>query len=101
MENTVKFIRVRPGVLVEEGLATPDARTGHPAVTPITVKHYAQLLGRTVTEIRFEDYGAMEPLAILVLSGNPLAPRQPDREVTAAVLCDPEGNGPGHLDIQG
>jgi hypothetical protein len=85
--GTVEFIRIPPPphcskhavILVEKGLA----------VTPYTITHYSKLLGRTLTEIRFETYDG-QPLPVLVFSGG----------TTAAVFCDPEGNGPGHLDIE-
>lgn len=89
--TTVTFVTLRPGILAEKSLTIPDPRSGHPAVTPITVKHYARLLGRTIKEIRFESFeGDGDPLPILIL----------DDGSTAAAYCDPEGNGPGYLDIQ-
>jgi len=87
--NTATFLPVRPGVLVEQSLATPQSRSGHPVVTPHTIAHYLPLLGRTVKEIRFEDYEG-EALPVLMF----------DDGSSACVMCDPEGNGPGHLGIQ-
>ena len=85
--GTGEFIRITPPphcskhavILVEKGLA----------ITPYTVAHYSKLLGRTLTEIRFEAYDG-QPLPVLVFQCG----------MTAAVFCDPEGNGPGHLDIE-
>lgn len=84
--GTAEFHRIPPPphcskhavILVEKGLA----------VTPYTVGLYSKLLGRTLTEIRFEAYDG-QPLPVLVFKDG----------MTAAVFCDPEGNGPGHLDI--
>lgn len=56
-------------------------------------EHYAKLVGRTITAILWEEIEG-EPLPVLLLSGT-------DRDgnaATVAVLTDPEGNGPGHLD---
>ncbi len=61
--------------------------------TPYERAHYQMLVGRQITGIRWEDFEG-RPLAVLVLSGK-------EREgipATAAVMCDPEGNGPGHLE---
>jgi len=61
--------------------------------TPIEIAHYEKLVGRKILGIRWEDFEG-HPLPVLILSGK-------DSEgmlATAAVLCDPEGNGPGHLD---
>ena len=56
-------------------------------------EHYGKLVGRQITAILWEELdGRAWP--VLLLSGW-------DRDgnaATAAVLCDPEGNGPGHLD---
>lgn len=75
----LKFNRVASGVLVQDGVRA----------TPIEVKHYKQLIGKTITEIRFEEFDNGN---IVVLGFNDNS--------TAVVLCDPEGNGPGFLDIQ-
>lgn len=58
-------------------------------------EHYQKLVGRRIIEIRWEEMEG-RPLAVLLLDGQ-------DRDgnaATLAVLCDPEGNGPGHLDHQ-
>ena len=63
------------------------------APTNIEREHYAKLIGRQITAIQLEDIEG-RALPILVLSGW-------DRDgnvASAAVLMDPEGNGPGHLD---
>lgn len=88
---TLKFIRVKPGILVEVSLAASRGEASAPAVHDGVVGHYAPLLGRTIKEIRFErDEVSGDPLPILVFEDGS----------SAAVLCDPEGNGPGHLDVQ-
>ena len=61
--------------------------------TPYEKAYYQKLVGRQITGIRWEDFEG-QALPVLVLSGK-------DREgnpATAAVMCDPDGNGPGHLD---
>lgn len=61
--------------------------------TPFEREHYGKLVGRKILAIRWEEFEG-HPLPVLVLSGK-------DREgmrATVAVLCDPEGNGPGHLE---
>lgn len=61
--------------------------------TPIERHHYAKLLGSTIIGINWEELDG-RALPVLVLDnedrdGNP---------ATVAVLCDPEGNGPGFLE---
>ena len=61
--------------------------------TEIERQHYAKLVGRQITAIIWEELEG-EALPVLLLNGW-------DRDgnaATAAVLADPEGNGPGHLD---
>ena len=56
-------------------------------------EHYAKLVGRTITAVIWEELEG-QPLPVLLLAGR-------DRDgnaATLAVLADPEGNGPGHLD---
>ena len=56
-------------------------------------EHYAKLIGRQITAIQWEEIEG-KPLPVLVLTSS-------DRDgnaASAAVLTDPEGNGPGHLD---
>ncbi|MDB6078590.1 MAG: hypothetical protein JWO82_2337 [Akkermansiaceae bacterium] len=63
------------------------------APTKIERDHYAKLVGRQITAIIWEEMEG-QALPILLLTGR-------DRDgnaATAAVLMDPEGNGPGHLD---
>ena len=63
------------------------------APTPIEREHYAELIGRQITAIQWEEMEG-QALPVLVLSGW-------DRDgnvATVTVLMDPEGNGPGHLD---
>jgi len=61
--------------------------------TPIEVEHYDKLVGRKIVGIQWEDYEG-HALPSLILSGKDTE----GRAVTATVMCDPEGNGPGHLD---
>jgi len=63
------------------------AEEGMNVSTP-TIEHYANLWGRTVTEIRFERYCG-QTLPVIVFNGG----------LTAAVYCDPERNAPGFLGI--
>jgi hypothetical protein len=61
--------------------------------TPYERVHYSKLVGWSITGIRWEDFEG-RPLPVLVLS------RKDRNEMQAmvAVMCDPEGNGPGHLE---
>jgi len=61
--------------------------------TPIEVAHYEKLAGRKIVGIQWEDYEG-RALPSLILSGKDAE----GRVATAAVMCDPEGNGPGHLE---
>ena len=61
--------------------------------TPFERAHYGKLVGRKILGIRWEDFEG-HPLPVLVLSGKDSEGRQ----AAAAVMCDPEGNGPGHLE---
>jgi hypothetical protein len=61
--------------------------------TAIERQHYHKLVGRQIIAIIWEEIEG-QALPVLLLSGN-------DRDGNAAsahVLCDPEGNGPGHLE---
>ena len=61
--------------------------------TPIEREHYQKLVGRQILAVHWDELDG-RALPILVLSG-----RDSDGHVvTATVLADPEGNGPGHLD---
>jgi len=61
--------------------------------TPFEREHYGKLVGRKVLGIDWEDFEG-HPLPVLVLSGKD----SKGRLATTAVMCDPEGNGPGHLE---
>lgn len=50
--------------------------------------HYGKLVGKTIQGIRFENFEDA-PLPVLIFTDG----------TSASVMCDPEGNGPGHLDI--
>lgn len=52
------------------------------------VTHYSQLVGHKVVNV-VRDVGDNETYGLLFSNG-----------ATAWVMCDPEGNGPGFLDIQ-
>jgi hypothetical protein len=61
--------------------------------TPTERSHYAKPTGRRIIAVPWEQMEG-RPLPVLLLE------RQ-DRDghaATVAVLADPEGNGPGHLD---
>lgn len=75
------------------GSSTPrsagtDAVNAEP--TPVERRHYAKLIGWLVLSVEWEDMEG-RPLPVLVLGRN-------GQKAEVAVLCDPEGNGPGHLD---
>jgi hypothetical protein len=59
-----------------------------------TVNRLAQLVGKTITGICHDD-GA-DP----TLGGEKIYGLVFDDETIAWILTDPEGNGPGHIDIQ-
>jgi len=61
--------------------------------TPFERAHYGKLVGRKILAIQWEDFEG-HPLPVLVLSGKDSS----GGLATAAVMCDPEGNGPGHLE---
>ena len=61
--------------------------------TPFERAHYGKLVGRKILAIQWEDFEG-HPLPVLVLSGK----NREGKLSTAAVMCDPEGNGPGHLE---
>jgi hypothetical protein len=61
--------------------------------TQIERAHYHKLVGRQITAILWEKIEG-QPLPVLLLSGWD----HDGNAATAAVLMDPEGNGPGHLD---
>lgn len=52
-------------------------------------KHYGQLVGRKIVEVTVDRSCFSDPLYGLEL----------DDGSSAYILCDPEGNGPGFLDI--
>ena len=65
------------------------------APTRMEREHYAKLVGRRITAVLWQDMEG-QALPVLVFEGQ-------DRNgnaATVAVLADPEGNGPGHLDHQ-
>jgi hypothetical protein len=69
-----------PGVVIESGIRHPE----------FYAKHYDRLVGKKIKGIQLEVFEG-QTLAVLLIDDGPV--------VSAAVMCDPEGNGPGHLDI--
>lgn len=61
--------------------------------TPFEREHYGKLVGRNILAIQWEDFEG-HPLPILILSGKD----RKGKQAYAAVMCDPEGNAPGHLE---
>lgn len=62
------------------------------APTGFEKKHYEKLLGFRVAAIEWEDVdGSPAPVLILQDAGSTR------RMGRAVILCDPEGNGPGHI----
>lgn len=51
------------------------------------IKHYSQLKGKTITEVHVDSEHELFALGF-------------DDNTTAWILCDPEGNGPGFLEIE-
>lgn len=62
--------------------------------TGIEQRHYQQIVGGRVTGIAWDVESFSEPVPVLIV-------RLPSgRTLECATLCDPEGNGPGFLDIE-
>ena len=61
--------------------------------TAFEQEYYNKLVGRQILAVEWSELEGM-PLPVLVLSGS----TQDGQPATVAVLADPEGNGPGHLD---
>jgi hypothetical protein len=61
--------------------------------TRIEREHYQKFVGRQILAIYWDELEG-QALPVLVLSGRDLN----GHAATAAVLADPEGNAPGHLD---
>lgn len=83
-ENTVTLLKYAPGVLIEKDT---DVKSH-----PYYVKHYGQLVGKTIKQVVLQMFEGdpRQLVPYLVFEDNS----------SAAVMMDPEGNGPGHLDIQ-
>ena len=62
--------------------------------TRIEREHYQKFVGRQILAIYWGELEG-QALPVLVLSGRDL---NGHAAATAAVLADPEGNAPGHLD---
>jgi len=79
---TVTESKTHPGVLIDTSLdrATWDYYS----------QHYGQLVGKRIKRIVIESF---EGQAMPVLEFDD------GRVASACVMQDPEGNGPGHLDI--
>lgn len=89
MPEKVTLNQVQLGIFAEAALTETLGGSTRPILGQYTINHYAKLVGRKITSICFQSFDG-QPLPILVL----------DDGSTAPVLADPEGNGPGHLDIQ-
>ena len=63
-------------------------------ISKIELAHYEQLKGHTILDIEWTEING-DAAPVLKLSGN-----HPGHTLFATVQCDPEGNGPGFLDIQ-
>ena len=77
----MKVHQIAPNIYAEVGLSMNGYLTSH----------YSQLIGRTVESIVFEKFDgcADQPVPVLRFTDG----------TSAAVMQDPEGNGPGHLEI--
>lgn len=63
------------------------------APTSIEQRHYQQIVGGCVTGIAWDVDSFTRPAPVLTV-------RMPSgTKLQCAVLCDPEGNGPGFLEI--
>jgi len=63
------------------------------APTGTEQRHYQQIVGGRVTGIAWDVESFGEPVPVLMVK------LPSGRTLQCAVLCDPEGNGPGFLDI--
>lgn len=63
------------------------------APTGTEQRHYQQIVGGCVTGIAWDVESFGEPVPVLMVK------LPSGRTLQCAVLCDPEGNGPGFLDI--
>jgi len=61
--------------------------------TDVERSHYDKLVGRHIVAVFWENMEG-QALPVLLLSDCD----QDGNAATVAVLCDPEGNGPGHLE---
>jgi hypothetical protein len=80
--STIRVSEPAPGVLVQEGLE----------IHPHVARHYARLVGRKIVNVQLEVdtlSGSHDPMVILVF----------EDDSCASILCDPEGNGPGHIEL--
>ena len=57
-------------------------------VGPHLPDYYGKVVGKTIEKVVLENFEG-QPLPVLYFTDGS----------TATVMCDPEGNGPGHLDI--
>lgn len=63
------------------------------APTSIEQRHYQQIAGGTITGIAWDVDSFTHPAPVLMV-------RMPSgTKLQCAVLCDPEGNGPGFIEI--
>ena len=77
--STIQIRALAPGITAQVGVN----------LTPVEIRHYAQLRGRVIREVMFVDFEGRDHIPTLVL----------DDGTQVAILCDPEGNGPGWCDI--
>ena len=73
--------QLKPGIYAEVGLK----------LSAYWIDHYGQLVGKEVKGIVFEMFegDTTNPIPVIVFTDG----------TSAAVMADPEGNGPGHLEI--
>lgn len=77
----MKVHQLKPGIYAEVGLK----------LSAYWIDHYGQLVGKEVKEIVFEMFegDTTNPIPVIVFTDG----------TSASVMRDPEGNGPGHLEI--
>ena len=73
--------QLKPGIYAEVGLN----------LSAYWIDHYGQLVGKEVKGIVFEMFegDTSRPIPVIEFTDG----------TSAAVMADPEGNGPGHLEI--
>ncbi len=82
MGKTIKVKEITPGVLLQEGVRFN---------ADVAKKYFGPLVGKTIKNVLLQEdsiSGGSDPEIILEFETGD----------AAAILCDPEGNGPGFIE---